>query len=185
MHHEFSIPIADLDAAGREYTFPVRAAWVRGALEGCDATTSGKDGSLELRVSKSGNDVVVHGHVKAELSAECARCLAPIRILIDQPVTALLVPAATARAEAAAAGEEDLANEDLDVLTYAGETVVLDDFLRDELVLEIPMIPLCSEDCPGIDAPSAHAPTNLSDGQPSIDPRLAPLLRLKTNHKKE
>jgi hypothetical protein len=45
---------------------------------------------------------------------------------------------------------------------------------------------LCSEDCPGIHAPSAHAPNKTDEEKPEIDPRLAPLLRLKQmNLKKE
>lgn len=37
---------------------------------------------------------------------------------------------------------------------YDGETVVLDPFVREALLLEMPNFPLCSEDCPGI----AHIP---------------------------
>jgi uncharacterized protein len=172
--HEFTIPITDLDAGGREYTFPVRAAWIRGALEGCEVTAAGSDGVLDVRASKSGVDVVVHGHLKADLRATCARCLAETTLHVDSPITALLVPASDARA-AAGAGDEDLPGEQLDVLTYSGDQVHLDDVVRDELVLEIPMIPLCSEDCPGIPAPSAKG----AEDAPGIDPRLAPLLRLK------
>ncbi len=55
--------------------------------------------------------------------------------------------------------------------------------VRDELVLEIPMIPLCSEDCAGITPPPVHAGGGA--GEPPIDPRLAPLLRLKKMHEKK
>ncbi len=65
-----------------------------------------------------------------------------------------------------------------DVIAYDGENIVLDDLVRDELLLGIPMIPLCSEACPGI------RPERLSSDAPSaaeenIDPRLRPLLRLR------
>ena len=177
MSHEFPIPIADLDVSGREVKFPVRAAWIRGALEESDATAAGNDGLLDVRVSKSGNDVVVRGHLTADLSVPCARCLEKVALHIDQPLTALMVPASELRS---AAQEEDLSPEELDVMTYSGDTVALDELVRDELLLEIPLIPLCSEDCPGMSPP----PTRGSDtgGQASesaIDPRLAPLLRLK------
>jgi uncharacterized protein len=176
---EFSIPIADLDAGGRELTFPVRAAWLRGALEETEATSAGPDGTLDVRVSKSGNDVVVNGHLTTDLKLACARCTNEFTLHIDQPVTALMVPAADVRGEE---GEADLSPDQLDVFPYSGDSVALDDMIRDEIVLEIPMIPLCSEDCPGIDAPSAHA----HDDKPALDPRLAPLLRLKQmNLKKE
>jgi CheY-like chemotaxis protein len=43
--------------------------------------------------------------------------------------------------------------EEADTLPFDGETVVLDDLVKDELLLEIPMIPLCSETCPGMGTP--------------------------------
>ncbi len=173
---EFTVPVPTLDAAGKQFTFPVRAAWIRGVLEGHNATSTEEDGVLEVRLSKSGNDVVVHGTLKAELTAPCARCLEPVRIAVDQPVSALLVPKAAARAEIE---EYEFAAEEAETFTYEGETVVLDDLIRDELVLETPMIPLCREDCPGISPPPGRA----ADAEPNekpIDPRLAPLLRIKS-----
>jgi uncharacterized protein len=182
---EFNIPIADLDAGGRSMAFPVRAAWLRGALEDTEATAAGTDGALDVRVSRSGNDVVVRGHVKADVSVPCARCLAPVSVHINHEVTALMVPAAELVARSRGEDDEaDLENAELDVLPYHGETVALDELVRDELVLEIPMIPLCSEDCPGITPPPQN--DSASEGPQAIDPRLAPLLRLKTmNEKKE
>ena len=64
--------------------------------------------------------------------------------------------------------------------------MVLDDFVRDELLLEIPMIPLCSEECAGIQPdPDSRAPdpsdleTGGGEDARGVDPRLAPLLKLK------
>jgi uncharacterized protein len=182
MTPEFPISIADLDAGGREFKFAVRAAWVRGALEETGATAAGPDGELAVRVSKSGHDVVVRGQLNIELVTPCARCLKDVTIRLEHPVTALMVPAAEMRA--GRDGEEhELTPEELDVLSYSGETIALDDLVRDELVLEIPIVPLCSEECPGISPPPA-----LKGGAPgdAIDPRLLPLLRLKMmNEKKE
>jgi uncharacterized protein len=189
--HEFSIPISDLDAAGKQYSFPVLASWMRGALEGHEATAAGGDGKLDVRVSKSGNDVVVTGTLKAELTVPCARCLDPVKLTIDQTVSALMVPKASVKTARSKNEDEEieLSAEEADVIPYEGETVVLDDLVRDELVLETPMIPLCSEDCPGISPPpgagAAGSNGDVSSDVP-IDPRLAPLLRFKKmNEKKE
>jgi uncharacterized protein len=152
--HELTISTGDLDSAGRSYAFPLRAAWMRGALEGHEATAAGPDGRLEVRASKSGVDVVVHGTLHAELVAPCARCLEPVRFEVDEPVSVLYAPASPGAARKKgnkARGEEnELTSEDADTLPYDGETVVLDDLVRDELILETPSFPLCSEDCPGM-----------------------------------
>jgi uncharacterized protein len=171
--HEYPINVAELDAGGKDFRFPVRAGWVRGALEGHEATTSGTDGLLAVRASKSGRDVVVHGKLNAELSVPCARCLERTKLPIHAEISVLYVPAG--RLKAHGAGERELLEEEADTLPFDGETVVLDDLVRDELLLGIPMIPLCSEDCAGM-SPSPGLDRG-SDEKP-IDPRFAPLLEL-------
>ncbi|MBX3186710.1 MAG: DUF177 domain-containing protein [Labilithrix sp.] len=182
---EFTIRVTDLDAGGKEYRFPVRPAWIRGALEGHEATAGKRDGALEVRASKSGHDVVVHGTLDAELEVPCARCLEPFALAVHSDVSVLYVPAARLRAESQGKGGEERVDEgEADALPFDGETVVLDDLVRDELVLEVPMIPLCSEACPGISPP----PGKQDEADPSegkVDPRLAPLLRFKDKDKKE
>ncbi len=169
--HEFSIPVSELDAGGKEYRFPVRAGWVRGALEGHEATSAGSDGALDVRASKSGHDVAVHGTLDAELTIPCARCLEPTNLKVHSDIGVLFVPASRLGGKGDD-NERELTEEEADTLPFEGETVVLDDLVRDELVLEIPMIPLCSEACPGM----SPAPETERAGEKPIDPRLAPLL---------
>ncbi len=192
--HEFEIPARELDAAGKSFTFPVRAAWLRGILEDNQATAAGPDGVLEIRASKSGTDVVVTGSLKAELTSPCGRCLTPTDIHVAQQITALYVPAKEIKGSTGLDDEYEFAAEEADMLPFDGDTVILDEFVRDELILEIPMIPLCSEDCAGMSpSPDAGRDTSgapssaLEDEEASIDPRLLPLLRLKkqTERKKE
>jgi uncharacterized protein len=180
--HEFPIPVHDLDAAGKPIHFRVRREWLRGAFEGeaHQVRPGENDGELDVRVSKSGADVVVHGRIQAELETDCARCLQPAKVRVDEPVSVLMVPASSARDTRGKGGEdeeEDLSAEEADVLPYDGETVVLDDLVRDELLLAIPMIPLCSEACPGMSPPlgsqKEEAPSR------GVDPRLAPLLEIR------
>ncbi len=172
--HEFTISAGELDAGGRRYRFPVRAAWMRGALEEHEAKPAEADGELDVRASKSGNDVVVHGTLKAELVVPCARCLTPVTFSVDDPLSVLFVPGSAARA--AGPGEHEMGAEEADTLPYDGETVVLDDLVRDELILQTPSFPLCSETCPGM-SPSLPK-EGPGEGRREVDPRLAPLRRL-------
>jgi uncharacterized protein len=172
--HEFTIPVADLDAAGRSFRFPVRARWMRGSLEKHEATAAGPDGELDVRASRSGNDVVIHGTLKAELTIPCARCLTPVTVRVDDPVSVLMVPR---QGEARHASEHEITADEADSLTYDGETVILDQLVREELILETPTFPLCSEECPGI-RPSPEG-AHKNDAASGTDPRLLPLLRYK------
>lgn len=196
--HEFPIPVVDLDAGGKSFDFPVRAEWVRGVLESHEATTNGRDGRVKVRASAMGGEVVVHGSLTTGVTCPCARCTEPFELPIDVELSALYTPAAKFRklvGEAAARASEkhkgkapkdgpeiELSSEDADTLPYEGETVALDDLVRDEILLEIPMIPLCSDDCPGMSPrPSASAEPKAAVGAPAkpTDPRLAPLLAFR------
>ena len=175
--HEFSMSVHDLDAAGRRFTFPVRPSWLRGALEGTNVSAAETEGELDVRLSKSGTDVVVHGTLKAELQVPCARCLEPARVAVEEPMSALAVPGAVGSGQRKGEDDEeaDASPEVGDLIPYDGETVVLDDLVRDELLLAIPMIPLCSESCPGI-RPEISPDSPAAGG---VDPRFRALLRLK------
>ena len=216
---ELKFNVGDLDAGGKRFTFPLRAAWIRGVLEDHEATAAGPDGELDVRASRSGTDVVVHGTLHARLTVPCARCLDPVPLDIDQTLSLLFVPGKVApppvtkealkdgadkrdakKKKRADAEEYELTAQEADTLPYEGDVVFLDDVIRDELILETPIFPLCSEDCPGMSAPpgeGAEARTtspastrkangggsgNTPEGDTSadIDPRLLPLLRLKT-----
>jgi len=168
--HEFSVPVSELDAGGKEYRFVVRPAWVRGQLEEHEATATDKEGSLVVRASKSGHDVVVDGTLAVELMVPCARCLEPFALPIKTEIQVLYAPAS--KVKDPETNEYEFAPEEADTLPFDGETVVLDDLVHDEILLEVPMIPLCSEDCPGMGTAAKAADTS---SEKPIDPRLAPL----------
>ena len=73
-------------------------------------------------------------------------------------------------------------NSDLDEVNqdyYSGSEVVLDPMVRELLLLEAPMKPLCSESCEGIAVPEHLRPHEEVFGGSAPDARLAPLLKLK------
>jgi uncharacterized protein len=73
--------------------------------------------------------------------------------------------------------EYEFSSDEADLDVYDGETVVLDGFVRETILLEMPIFPLCSEACPGI----RPASPEVVDGgvAPTLDPRLAPLRALR------
>ncbi len=171
----FVVSASELDAGGKEYARAIPNAWLKSTFEESDATPLG-EGEIDVRISKSGTDVVVHGHAKADVELPCARCLEPVKVTLEPEISVLMVPASKVRHER----EHEMASSEADVLPYDGENVVLDDLVRDDLLLEIPMIPLCSETCPGI---ASAEQTKASE--PPVDPRLAPLLAMKKAKQKE
>ena len=175
---EFSISVHDLDAAGKAFRFVVPAAWIRGALEATDVAPGGHDGELAGRLSKSGKDVVVRGRLRAALRVPCARCLQPADVSVNEEISALAIETGQSRDTNGKGKQSEDDDEpgayEADILPFDGDSVVLDDLVRDELLLGIPMIPLCSEACPGIRPGSGD---NLLKA--AVDPRLSPLIKFK------
>jgi uncharacterized protein len=186
-----SISAHDLDTAGFAVDVDLPVPWLEQEL--CDAElTAVAPGHFDGRLSRSGNLVVIRGRVRADVQTSCARCLLPATVHVLAEVSLLLKPAAPAaaprhtsdahdgkRANGASKAahkepEWEFSAEDADVDTYDGETVVLDPFIREAILLEIPNFPLCSEACPGI-RPAAEEPA----AEPAVDPRLAPLRALR------
>lgn len=172
--HEFTISASDLDAGGRAYRFVVEPKWLAGQLADHEAKPAAKPGSLDVRASKSGNDVVVSGKLDLDLLVPCARCTEPFDYHVHSDIRVLYAPAG--KLKTPDKQEYEFSPEEADTLPYDGETVVLDDLVRDEMLLEIPMIPLCSEGCTGI-SPSPGSPEKAQEK--AIDPRLAPLLGMR------
>jgi uncharacterized protein len=75
--------------------------------------------------------------------------------------------------------EYEFSSEEAEVDTFDGDTVVLDDFLREAILLELPNFPLCSEACPGIGPVATDREAERSGPSDRIDPRLAPLSALR------
>lgn len=185
---EHLLEVHDLDAAGKTYSSDLEVAWVTRALDGCDAVPAGP-GHVDVRFSKSGDDVVVRGRVKVPLSVPCARCLGPASVAVDTELSLLLVPAASQKAAYARGRSgppddprrEETSPSDADLDVYEGDHVALDEFVREAILLEVPPFPLCSASCPGIAAPPQAPVTTAGD----IDPRLQPLLAMSARLKKD
>ena len=153
---------------------------------------AGPDGTLEAHFTKNGNEVLVQGQVDVQLAIPCARCLGRVELRPHIELS-LLLTESVASAAAAASGkrgarraraketseandaEDGFASEEADLDTYEGEEVVLDRFVREAILLESPIFPLCSEACEGI-RPASDIRASTSEAP--TDPRLLPLLEL-------
>jgi uncharacterized metal-binding protein YceD (DUF177 family) len=74
----------------------------------------------------------------------------------------------------------EIADEDLDLFPFDGETIDLEPLFREQFVLAIPYAPLCSETCKGLcQQCGIDRNTATCTCEPPIDPRLAGLKGLK------
>jgi uncharacterized metal-binding protein YceD (DUF177 family) len=206
---EFALQVIDIDETGKDYSFELKQPWLEQSLADANlrADPELKTGSLEVHAQKNGTEYLLEGRVRANLTTECSRCLGAAKVPVDTQFATLFARAAgghgaghkgPARRHAAhkdavhkdgaghgaSAPEEVELDEDDDEVVreeFSGHEIVLDNLIREYLVLECPMQPLCSEACTGIAVPKHVRPPEDVFGQSDskVDPRLAPLLRLR------
>ena len=133
---------------------------------------------LAFDIHKDKDKFRLVGRVATELELSCSRCLEPFSMRVDQPFDLRYHP----QSEASAEGENEIAEEDLETSFYRDEQIDLNELLREQFYLSLPMKPLCREDCKGL---CSQCGTNLNnepcDCAPAWeDPRLAALKQFKS-----
>jgi uncharacterized protein len=130
---------------------------------------------VSLRITPEADRFLVQGDVRGRVEVECARCLAPVTLTVHAPCAVDVVPLT----ERVPTGERNaLERGDLDVRFVSGPILNLDDLVREQLLLQVPMHVLCREGCLGL-CPQCRK--NLNDGpcrceqSPPIDPRFEAL----------
>ena len=78
--------------------------------------------------------IVVHGKLKANWNSECRRCLRPMHDVAEVEVHELYQAVIS----------------DPDAYLITGEQLDLMEMVRENVLLAVPLAPLCSADCPGL-----------------------------------
>ena len=98
---------------------------------------------LEVRLESVVEGVLVTAYVTAPLAGECGRCLDPFTDSIEVHVQELYsYPERLA--------DLGVADDDEEIPVLVGDLLDLEPAVRDALVLELPINPLCDPDCPGL-----------------------------------
>lgn len=134
------------------------------------------EATLNVNLQKIGDEVLVRGDVSAMLHHVCSNCLVEFDAAVDTELELVYRPA-----QELEAGEAELELAELDTGFYRDDEIDLDDLTREQVILNLPMKPLCDEDCKGI-CPTCGVNRNETQcdcvGR-RIDPRLAVLEKLK------
>lgn len=89
----------------------------------------------------------VHGTVEATTELECSRCLKRFPFPVKETEMDFdLVPEGSRKM----APEHELGRGELDTEFYRGDVIEPEDFIREQLLLAIPMVPVHSPDCKGL-----------------------------------
>lgn len=105
-----------------------------------------KPADVHGRIKRSGQEVELRGELHTAIEVACGRCLKPVEVPVDARFAERFVPAVSWRDEE----QHELGEEDLNLAVFDGETIQLDDLVREEILLAMPSEVLCSPDCKGL-----------------------------------
>jgi uncharacterized protein len=128
---------------------------------------------LGFTVHRIGERFRLEGSVASTLVVACSRCLEPYRVPVEAQFDLSYAP----HAENTGEGELEVEDDDLTTAFYRDDVIELDQLIREQFYLALPMKPLCTDECKGL---CPQCGKNLNAGPCDCrdeweDPRLAAL----------
>ncbi len=174
--------ISDMPAAGISLTDTLEAANLPQltvlAREGACRLTASVD--VTLYITPVAGMYRVEGKLRTEAALTCSRCLADFETALASHFHVTYTREIPGGEEAPGEARE-LDAEEMGLVPFNGEEIDFKDMLQEQIILAIPMQPLCHTDCQGL---CSHCGTDLNRGEcncraDTVDPRLAALKNLK------
>jgi DUF177 domain-containing protein len=128
--------------------------------------------SGRLRMRRTNQGILVDGPIEAKVEVNCVRCLEPFVLPLSFDLEEQFYPTIDVITGLSLPGSEDELIFPID----QNHQLDLREALRQNLLLALPMQPICKEDCAGL---CAQCGKNLNEGpcncQPPVDERLSVL----------
>ncbi len=180
MSNSLKINVVTIPEEGRNFVFSGDGKWFQESFpDSGDIDFRLQKVDVTCQITKTSSTVFIRGSLSANLGIACSRCLEEVNLSVGGDFAYTLVPLTTETRE-----DLELQAEDLEVSSYQGDFIDLAPIIYEQIILQIPIKPLCSEDCKGL---CPHCGTNLNVASCNcnleiIDDRLAVLKNFKIKH---
>ena len=128
------------------------------------------------KVRLAGAEVFVNGHIETRAQVECDRCLKQVELPVKSDFDLQYITGAEYETSASA----ELTEEVMSVSVFDGDTIDVDEIVKEQILLATPTRMLCQENCKGI-CPVCGTDKNTGDCEcetKDVDPRWAALKNL-------
>ncbi|MCD6581649.1 MAG: DUF177 domain-containing protein [Desulfuromusa sp.] len=102
---------------------------------------------FQLRFQRAGKFIEVDGHLDAVVALTCGRCLQGFEQSLSESFTLTFVPLFK---EGETEEEVELKTDELGLITYMDEVLELQEPLQEQLLMAIPISPVCNISCLGL-----------------------------------
>lgn len=167
------VELSQIPAEGLQVSFQ---AFIR-LEEGGETDRTAYPVHAEVWLTRTGEGVAARGRFRVTVDLACSRCLEPFALALAEDFDVQYLPSQVLREDE----EHELSGADLDVVPLVEDRIDLAALLRENLLLSLPVQPVCRENCHGL-CPRCGASLNAGPcGCPPqpVDPRLQALAKLR------
>jgi len=133
--------------------------------------------AISLSIAREYDHIRLHGDIGASVRLTCSRCLADYTAAISSRFTIFYTKSVESQPE----DEVELGEEDLISASYSGDEIDFAEEIAEQVLLEIPYKPLCTEECRGLCFSCGTDLNNAvcSCGENAVSMKFSPLKGLK------
>ncbi|MEW6067284.1 MAG: DUF177 domain-containing protein [Nitrospirota bacterium] len=130
----------------------------------------------QIKIEKINSEVVIKGELTATVKLQCSRCLKDFEKIINIPIEAIYHPIEELKGDE----RHEVKSEELDMDFYSTDEMDTAVLIKEQIMLNLSMKPLCADSCKGI---CIRCGKDLNTGEcnckaEQIDPRLEALKKL-------
>jgi uncharacterized protein len=129
-----------------------------------------------LHLDRQMDEIFISGDIKGNLRLQCSRCLTSFQRHIELDINLTYLPIE----EINKMETYEIKDDESNISYYRGEQLDITEIVQEQLILSIPMKPLCEENCKGL-CPVCGANLNIQEcgcEREKVDPRLSILKKL-------
>ena len=177
MSNSLKINVVTIPEEGLNFVFSGDGKWFAECFQDSDQPDfSLRKVDVQCRITKTSSTIFIKGNLSVLLGICCSRCLEDADLSVDGDFYYTLVPLKPETKE-----EVELQAQELEISYYQGDFIDLTPIICEQIILQIPIKPLCSEECKGL---CPHCGMNLNVASCNchlefVDPRLAVLKNIK------
>jgi uncharacterized protein len=171
------INVSKIPESGMNLQFEKDGEWFRSFLPETERSNLALGTiSVTCTVSRMKENVFIEGTAETSAELPCSRCLETARVPVKSSFKYTFSPPPAQPQE-----EWELSAEDLDFAYYEEDVIDMDLLIFEQIMLQMPIKPLCSETCTGL-CPRCGVNLNTATcrcQEETFDERLAPLKQFK------
>jgi uncharacterized protein len=177
MSNSLKINVVTIPEEGLDIVFSENGKWFDECFQNSDQSDfSLRKVDVQCRITKSSSTIFIKGNISVLLGVCCGRCLEDVNLPAEGNFDYTLIPEKTETRE-----DLELQADELEISYYSGDFIDLTPIICEQIVLQIPIKPLCSEECKGL-CPHCGVNRNVASCNchlEFVDPRLAVLKNIK------